>query len=138
MRSNFVELWANLSAAFSPALANLTSTTSPDIPAMEVLNPDSVWRQNSAHATTGARVRPQCIPLPGQCDDTLMRLHRLVRSLLLELITLYDRILVVNIIRGDINMCLYNLNLTYENNFPINLFRVLYDFYSLVIHLHHA
>ncbi|XP_070000162.1 leucine-rich repeat-containing G-protein coupled receptor 5 isoform X3 [Penaeus vannamei] len=65
MRSNFVELWANLSAAFSPALANLTSTTSPDIPAMEVLNPDSVWRQNSAHATTGARVRPQCIPLPG-------------------------------------------------------------------------
>ncbi|XP_047485021.1 leucine-rich repeat-containing G-protein coupled receptor 5-like isoform X3 [Penaeus chinensis] len=65
MRSNFVELWANLSAAFSPALANLTSTTSPDIPVMEALNPDSVWRQNSAHATTGARVRPQCIPLPG-------------------------------------------------------------------------
>ncbi|XP_070000161.1 leucine-rich repeat-containing G-protein coupled receptor 5 isoform X2 [Penaeus vannamei] len=58
-------LWNTSKTWTDSALANLTSTTSPDIPAMEVLNPDSVWRQNSAHATTGARVRPQCIPLPG-------------------------------------------------------------------------
>ncbi|XP_063596862.1 leucine-rich repeat-containing G-protein coupled receptor 5-like isoform X2 [Penaeus indicus] len=58
-------LWNTSKTWTDSALANLTSTTSPDIPAMEVLNPDSVWRQNSAHATTGARFRPQCIPLPG-------------------------------------------------------------------------
>ncbi|XP_047485020.1 leucine-rich repeat-containing G-protein coupled receptor 5-like isoform X2 [Penaeus chinensis] len=58
-------LWNTSNTWTDSALANLTSTTSPDIPVMEALNPDSVWRQNSAHATTGARVRPQCIPLPG-------------------------------------------------------------------------